>query len=188
MIVACDYDNVICNLQETVINLFNKRYKTNYALTDFHDHDVANTLPIKEATAMKKMYGESGLYKQVTPIAGAQEGLKKLISAGHQVYIVSDIIPKTYAEKHEWLKHFFPFIDDTHIVAMKHKHLFKCDVMIEDNIQTLLDGAHYDRICMDYPWNRTVHEDYIYDIHRCRNWQQIVDVINKINEKESDVE
>lgn len=187
MIIVCDCDNVICNLQETVVNLFNKRYKTDYTLEDFHDYDVENTLPIKEATTMKKMYGESGIYKQVTPISGAQEGLKKLMNMGHQVYIVSDVVPKIYNEKCEWIRHFFPFIDNDHIVVMKHKHLFKCDIMIEDNIQNLLASPYYNRICMDYPWNKTTHEDYIYDIYRCQNWKQIIDAVNKINEKESDV-
>lgn len=187
MIIACDCDNVINNLQETIINLFNKRCKTEYTLEDFHDYDIENCLPIKEAATMKKMYGESGLYKQITPVAGTQEGLKKLISAGHQVYIVTDAISKTYNEKCDWIKHFFPFIDDTHIISMKHKHLFKCDIMIEDNIQNLLAGTHYNRICMDYPWNKTKHEDYIYDIYRCQNWRQIIDAVNKIIEKESDV-
>lgn len=187
MIVACDFDNIICDLHKTVVEIFNKRYKTNYTFEDFHDYDIENCLPVKEATAMKKLYVESGIYKHVTPIAGAQDGLKKIMNMGHQIYIVSDSSPKIYNEKCEWIKHFLPFIDESHIVAMKHKHLFKCDVLIEDNMQNLLASPYCDKICLDYPWNRAVHEDYIYDIYRCQNWKQIIDAVNKINEKESDV-
>lgn len=186
MIICCDCENVICNLQETIVNLFNQRHKTNYTLNDFHDYNIENDLPIKEAIMMKKMYRENAIYNHVIPIAGAQEGLQKLINVGHQVYIVSDAIPKTYAETHDWIRHFFPFIDDARIISMTHKHLFRADIMIEDNMQNLLASPYYHRICLDYPWNRAVH-DYVYDIYRCENWNQIVDVINKINEKESDV-
>ena len=133
MILGIDVDNVICNLQEVVVQLFNERNGTNYTLDDFTDYDVANVLSVDEAVAMKKMYGESGIYSNVRPITGSQEALKKLINDGHQVYLVTDALPQIYNEKVEWLRHFFPFIDDSHIIAMRHKHLFNADILIEED-------------------------------------------------------
>ena len=46
MILAIDVDNVLCNLQEVVTNLFNERNGTNYTLNDFTSYDVMNVLPI----------------------------------------------------------------------------------------------------------------------------------------------
>ena len=66
---------------------------------------------------------------------------------------------------------------------MKHKWMFKCDVMIEDNLQTLLEKPYYHRVLMDRPWNQS-NKDHVYDIYRCTNWDEIVGVINKINESE----
>ena len=66
---------------------------------------------------------------------------------------------------------------------MKHKWLLRADVMIEDNLTNLLARPYYERIVLDYPWNRNV-TDYVYDIHRCTSWDEIVDAINKIDEKE----
>ena len=183
MIIACDIDNCLNNLQESVVNLFNSRHGTNYNLNNFTEYNVENILSVKEATIMKAMYGEDGIYSNVRPLQGAHDALQKLLNDGHSVYLVTDAIPSTYEEKIKWIKHFFPFIDDAHIVAMKHKHLFKCDIMIEDNVQNLISGVHYHRICLDYPWNRNV-TDYVYDIYRCSNWKQIVDVVNKINNEE----
>jgi len=180
MIIAVDMDNVLCNLQEVVVDLFNKRNGTNYTLENFTDYDVAQILPKNEAILMKNMYGEDNLYNNVKPLAYAQNAIEKLINAGHQVYIVSDIIPKTYAEKTEWIKFYFQQIDEAHIVAMKHKHLFKCDVLIEDNLQNLLAGHYYERICFDYPWNRNV-SDYAYGIHRVSNWNEALNIINKLD-------
>lgn len=183
MTIVSDVDDVLCDLQSTVINMFNERYNTNYSIEDFTDYNVENILPLQESIAMKEIYGENGLYKTIKPIPGAQDGLQKLVDAGHQVYLVSDAIPKTYGEKIKWLNHFFPFIDNSHIIAMKHKQLLRCDVMIEDNIHTLLSGVHYNRICFDHPWNRYVR-DWVYDIYRCSNWNEIVDVVKQINERE----
>lgn len=183
MIIACDFDNVICNLQEVITDMFNDRQDTKYTLEDFTDYDIANVLPVKEAIVMKEMYGECGIYNYIKPIPGSQKALQKLINNGHQLYIVTDAITQIYKEKVEWLHHYFPFIDEAHIVAMKHKHLFKCDIMIDDNSQNLTSGVLYERICFDYPWNRKVH-DYAYDIYRCSNWDEIINVVKELENKE----
>lgn len=183
MVLCIDVDDVICNLQEVVVNLFNKRYGSHYTIEDFTEYDVMNILPTQDAMVLKDMYGETGLYDKVKPMPGAQEALEKLINLGHQVYLVTAAIPKTYGEKVAFIKRFFPYIDDGHIVAMKHKHMFKCDVMIEDNLNNLLAKPYYHRICFDRPWNREVN-DWTYDIHRCKNWNEIVEVVNKINDGE----
>lgn len=183
MVIACDVDDVICNLQEVVIELFNNKFGSNYALEDFTEYDVMNILPTKDAIAMKDMYGMSGLYSKVKPISGAQEALEKLINLGHQVYLVTAAIPETYGEKVAFIKRFFPYIDDGHIIAMKHKHMLRCDIMIEDNLQVLLEKPYYYRICFDRPWNRSVN-DWTYDIRRCNSWNEIVEVVNKINDGE----
>ena len=183
MVLCVDVDDVICNLQEVVINLFNERYGSHYTINDFTDYDVMNVLPAQDGIVMRDLYGEGGLYNQVKPMKNAQESLRKLINMGHQVYLVTAAVPKTYNEKIQFIKRYFPFIEESHIVCMKHKWMFKCDVMIEDNLQTLLTKPYYHRILMDRPWNQS-NKDYIYDIHRCYNWEDIMAAISKISESE----
>ena len=183
MIIACDVDNVCNNLQEVVLNMFNAHHNPGYQLEDCHDYDMVNNFPLSDALAIKQLYGVKNIYNFVKPLPGAQDGVQKLINAGHQVYLVTDAIPENYYEKIQWLEHYFPFVEQSHIVSMAHKWLFKCDALIEDNLQNLLTGHSYERICMNYPWNQNVY-DWVYDIHRCDNWEDIVDVINKLNESE----
>lgn len=183
MVICVDIDDTICNLQDVVIDLFNKRYGSHYTIEDFKEYDVMNVLPTQDAIVMRDMYGESGLYDKVKPIVGAQDALEKLINLGHQVYLVTAAIPKTYGEKVAFINRFFPYIDESHIVCMKHKWMFKCDIMIEDNMQTLLAKPYYHRICFDRPWNRQAN-DWTYDIHRCYNWNEIMAIVNEISELE----
>ena len=61
MVIAVDIDNVICNLQEVVVNLFNKRYGSHYTLNDFIEYDVMNILSTQDGIVMRDMYSESGL-------------------------------------------------------------------------------------------------------------------------------
>ena len=183
MVLAIDVDNVICNLQEVIVDSFNKRFGSNYTLNDFIKYDVLNVLPTQDAVVMQNMFDEHGLYDKVRPIPGAQEALRKLINMGHQVYLVTNALPNTYAEKIAFIQRYFDFIDKSHIVSMKHKHLFKCDIMIEDNLDNLLAGQHYYRVCLNYPWNQFKKDD-IYGIYRCYNWDDILAAINKINDLE----
>lgn len=183
MVIAIDCDDTICNLQEVVVDLFNKRYGSHYSIGDFIEYDVMNVLPTQDAIVMKDMYGESGLYNKVKPIYKAQESLEKLINLGHQVYLVTAAIPKTYGEKVAFIQRFFPYIDESHIVCMKHKWMFKCDVLVEDNLQTLLAKPYYHRVLLDKPWNQST-KDYVYDIYRCYNWDDVLAAINKINDLE----
>ena len=183
MVLCIDVDDVICNLQETVTKLFNERYGTNYKLNDFVEYNIMNVLPAQDGIIMKDIYGESGLYDKVLPIHGAQDGVQKLINMGHEVYFVTAAIPKTYGEKVNFIRRYFPFVDESHIVCMKHKWIIKCDIMIEDNLNTLLAKPYYHRICFNMPWNQS-DKDYVYDIHRCYNWNDVVAAVNKISELE----
>lgn len=183
MIIAVDVDDTICNLQEVVVDLFNKRFGSHYTLENFTEYDIMNVLPTQDAIVMKDIYGESGLYNKVKPMPGAQDTLEKLINLGHQVYLVTAAIPETYGEKVAFIKRFFPYIDDSHIVAMKHKHMFRADIMIEDNLQALLAGQHYHRILVNRPWNQS-SKDWVYGINRCNNWSEIHEVVNKISDLE----
>ena len=80
MVIACDIDDTLCNLQEVVINLFNERFGSHYTLKDFTEYDIMNILPTQDAIVMRDIYGETGLYDNVKPVPGAQEALEKLIN------------------------------------------------------------------------------------------------------------
>ena len=177
--IMVDCDNVICNLQEVVVELFNQRYGTSYTLEDFTKYGVEECIPEDDAKKMQAMYAEPGIYDNVKPLPGAQKVLQKFIDYGFQVYIVTDAVADTYGEKVAWIKRYFSFIDDAHIVCMKHKWLFKCEVMIEDKWENLVAGHHYERVCMNFPWNQSTKDD-IYGIYRCNKWDEILDVVTEI--------
>lgn len=181
-----DLDCTLNNLQEAVINIFNERYGASYTMDDFTKYNISECLNREDATKMNSIYSEPGIYNSVKPLPGAQEAIQKLIRAGHEVYIVTHSEPSIFAEKVEWIKYWFPFIDQSHIISMEHKWLFRADIMIEDKLDNLLSGSHYERICFDYPWNRNVR-DYVYGISRVSNWNETLDAVNKINQKWSGV-
>lgn len=186
MIIVTDVDGVLNNLMPVVLDVYNNQYKTSFVLDDIKTYNLENCFAPEVARRMKDIFNSPTIWDKVKPITEAQECLDKLINKGHQVYLVTDNCPDTYDEKVKWIKRFFSFVESSKIVCMRDKWLLRADVIIEDNLQTLLAKPYYHRVLMDHPWNRTVHDD-VYDIHRCFSWNEIVGVIDKINEKESDM-
>ena len=74
-------------------------------------------------------------------------------------------------------------IDSSKIICMKDKWYFKCDIMIEDCFETLVAKPYYHRVLMNQPWNQST-KDYIYDIYRCYNWEDIITAVNEISDGE----
>ena len=182
-VIFLDVDGVLNNLMETTLDVYNDKYNTAFTLDDITTYNLENCFEPEVAKRMKDIFNSSTIWKQVKPITGAQNSLENLINKGHQVYLATDNCPNTYGDKVTWIKRFFPFIDSSKIICIKDKWILRADIMIEDCLQTLLAKPFYHRVCYDRPWNRDVH-DQVYDIHRCSNWSEILDVINKLNEEE----
>jgi 5'(3')-deoxyribonucleotidase len=183
MIIVTDVDGVLNNLMSAVLDVYNNQHKTSFVLDDIKTYNIGNCFEPEVAKGMKDIFNSPTIWKKVKPVNKASECLEKLVNKGHQVYLVTDNCPDTYGEKVKWIKRFFPFVESSKVVCMRDKWLLRADVMIEDNLQTLLAKPYYHRVLMDHPWNREVHDD-VYDIHRCSNWNEIVNVINKIDREE----
>lgn len=183
MIIVCDVDGTLNNLMQATLDLYNEQYGASYTLDDITAYNLEDCFDLAESKRMKDIFNDPSVWESVKPTRGSQEALQKLISSGHQVYLATDNDPNTYGEKVAWIKQFYPFIDSSKIICIKDKWMLRADIMIEDCLQNLLAKPYYHRILMDSPWNKHVHDD-VYDINRCSNWDSIVGVVNKINEKE----
>ena len=98
-----------------------------------------------------------------TTIPTTKEGLQKLIGAGNRVYIVTATSPESFVWKMTWFKKYFPFFNTNNVIRMMDKSLFKCDILIEDCLEQLINHKLCHRVCLDYPWNQTIN-DNVYDI------------------------
>lgn len=188
MVFCIDVDGTLNSLMETVLEIFNNKTGNSYTINDITTYNLGDCFSIEETSMMKSIFEDSKIWAKVKPIKGTAEALQKLINDGHQIYLVTDNCPDTYGAKVVWIRRFFPFIDASKIICMKDKWQFRCDVMIEDNLQTLLARPYYHRVLIDHPWNSAYeYKDFAYDIHRCKNWDDVLNAINEIIEMERDV-
>ena len=183
MIINCDVDGVLNNLMDVTLEIYNKRYNTSYTLKDITQYHLENCFEPEVANKMKAIFKESDIWNKVKPTVNSREGLQRLIRSGHDVYLSTDNYPHTFGNKVDWILHYYPFIDKSKIICIKDKSLLRCDIMIEDCFEKLIAGQHYHRIIMDQNWNQS-NKDWLYGIHRCYNFDDIVAAVNKINESE----
>ena len=182
MRICCDIDGVLNNLMEVAIDIFNQKYNKTYTVNDITAYNLEDCFEPEEANQMKQIFEDPTIWHKVKPVEGAQNGLRKLIQGGYQVYLVTNNSPYTYGAKFDWIRRYYPFVESSKIICMKDKWYFNCDLMLEDCLETLIAKPYYDRVLMDKPWNQST-KDYVYGIHRCSSWDEIVDVVNKLNEE-----
>ena len=183
MIIAVDLDCILNNLVDKVLEIYNAQSGKDIQMSELTSYDFYDCLNKKDADGIVKLFKSKAMWDSLTPIKGAKEGLQKLINDNHRVYIVTATAPETLSWKITWLKKYFPFFNTENVICMVDKSLFKCQIMIEDCYDQLIKNKLCHKICLDYPWNRDEIKDIVYDVHRCTNWKEILEAVNKI-EKE----
>ena len=183
MIIACDMDCVLNNLMEKTLEIYNAQSGKNIRMSELTSYNFYDCLNKKDAEGIIKLFKNKAMWDSLTPIEGSREGLRKLIDAGNRVYIVTATASENWPWKIAWLKKYFPFFNTDNVVRMTDKSLFKCQIMIEDCYEQLIKNKLCYKVCLDYPWNHDENKDFVYDVKRCTNWNEILEAINQI-EKE----
>jgi 5'(3')-deoxyribonucleotidase len=182
MIIVCDVDCVLNDLVSKTVQLYNARSGRNITVDDITTYQFSECLNQEDADGINALFDEKELWDSLSPLAGSQDGLKRLMKRGNQVYLATATNPKNFAWKVDWLSKYFPFIPSDNVIRIMHKGLLKADVLIDDCIDNLKD-SYAERVCLDAPWNRDENKDFVYSIRRAYNWSDIVNIVNDI-EKE----
>lgn len=182
MIICFDIDNVMNNLTEKAIDLYNTRSGKNVQMSDITTYNFYDCLSKEEADEIISLFKDKELWNSLKPLPHSQDTLKKLIKQGHRIFLATATDPINFEWKCEWISRYFGFIPTDNIIRIMDKGLLKVDVMVDDHLSNLISNI-CERVCLDYPWNQDRVKDYAYDIKRAYSWNDIVNIINNI-EKE----
>ena len=185
MIIVCDIDCVLNNLIEQALHIYNSRSCKNIRQSDITSYNFFECLSEDDANGIMSLFKEKELWDSLTPIKDSEWGLQTLIHKGHRVCLATATDPTNFQWKIDWLKKYFPFVNADSVIRIVDKSLLRADIMIDDCLDNLI-GNICERICLDYPWNRSDSKDYAYDIYRAKNWIDIVNIINDIERKDEE--
>lgn len=183
MIICFDIDNVINDLTEKTIALYNAHTNKNIQMSDITTYNFYDCLSKEDADGIISLFKDKRLWDSLKPLSHSQEALKKLIKQGHRIFLATATDPINFEWKCEWLSRYFNFIPTDNIIRIMDKSLLRIDVMVDDHLSNLTSNV-CERVCLDYPWNQSKTKDYTYDIKRAYSWDDIVDIINNIGKED----
>ena len=179
MIILVDMDDTIENLTEAWINYANKRFGTAVNAADITTWDPSEAFPEVSHEKMYALLLEDELYETVEPFEDAAYYLQKLISEGHEVFIVTNSpYQVTKAKIEKVLFRHFPFIDWKHVIITGNKQLIKGDVLIDDGIHNLQDG-NYAKLLFTAPHNRSFDAE-VNGMVRVNCWKNVYEVMQRL--------
>jgi uncharacterized HAD superfamily protein len=192
MRIGIDFDDVIADSMQVVVDLHNREYSTSYSKED------AASFYLEEIWGGAKEEWEEKLAEflstkylaDLNPMAGILSAMELLKENGHELYIISGRSGKQVAAAEKWIELHFPttFNDvycehssvgvDPLTKAERCKEL-GIDLMIEDSMHSARECAAADiRVFLfDQPWNRG---DLLPNMTRVSSWDEIVGKIGQI--------
>lgn len=182
LLIGIDIDNVINNLAESLLNVFNADTGESVKLADIKSYYIERWVDTKYTNKILSLFSDKRVWKQITLIDHCKTFIQKLVEDGHRIVFVTATDPSNVAKKFSWLSRNFPFIDiKKNLIVIHTKQLLSSlDVLVDDYENNLIDG-NYAKILLNYPWNSGISDDR-YGIIRCNNWIDIYNEICKIAE------
>jgi 5'(3')-deoxyribonucleotidase len=131
------------------------------------------------------------LYRDLTPLDGAVEGLRALHEAGHDILLATAVEGETAGEKHKWCQRHIPFIPRRNIFTGSRKERIHGDIFIDDGPHNLT--AHHEKwgietalMTIAYPYNeesQKLVDVYARGYRDTRSaWETIVEAVGRLAE------
>ena len=184
MRILVDMDDVLENFTECWVEYLNARYGTVVSITDITEWDMSHAFPTLSREQIYSAEFEDDFWDGFKPVPGAARVLEKLISEGHEIFIVTATsYQNVKAKMDRALFRFYPFLKWEQVVITSCKQMVKGDVLIDDGPHNLVNGE-YGKILFSANHNRSVEADSIGAV-RAENWDDVYREIQKMTREVS---
>lgn len=178
LIILFDADDTVEDLLSPWLSILNKTYGTSVVPEDVTDWNVASFFPqLTKEQVFAPLY-DKHFWSLIEPIEGSVHNLKKLLTDGHDLHMVTASNYQTCAAKVERLLELFPFLDWNHIILTSNKQMVRGDILIDDGPHNLV-GGKYIKFLFDRPHNRSFNEKE-HGIKRVYAWDEIYNEVCEI--------
>lgn len=180
MTVIIDVDNIIGNLCEAVLSVYNEDSGDRLKIEDIKTYYIENYVlpPYKET--FYNYFKNKRVWKRMKYVDGCQEYIAKLFADGHDIYFCSKTEMINAPKKESYLQRTFPYINiRKKLIICPDKTMVRGDILIDD-CSANFGGQTYS-IVLHYPWNTDFKENNI-DKFRAFNWEEIYKIIKKLSQ------
>lgn len=188
MKIALDFDNTLFQTVARVIEVYNSRNSTNIEFSQVAEYNLYECFPIKVADKLITLFADREVYDMLRPYKGATTAIKTLSTGGHELFVATSTDTRNLVWKEQLLQRYFPCIPKENLIRIHNKSLLNVDVLVDDHLDMLTKTLVADRVCFNQPWNNSPSKDFVYDIYRFSDWDEINDIISKIERKNKEWE
>lgn len=180
MRILVDMDNVLVHLTSAWVKYLNKMHGTTVRVEDIKDWEIAKFFPSLTEEEVLEPLAIDSFWKTVDVDVKSLLYMRKLFEDGHDLYIVTATDYRNIKAKVEYIiKHYFPYIDNKHLIIAHNKQMIKGDVLIDDYIENLL-GGDYRGILFNASHNKQLDIKKFAHIQRAVDWQEVYELIQQM--------
>ena len=146
--IILDLEEVVCDMMKPLISMHHDRYNSDVTIEDVIQWDLPRD--------MVQIFIEPGFFLHLPPIPGAIDGVRDLLSWGHEIIIATNHSNNDYyiaADKVLWVQRNLPMLSSNIMIGSR-KDVLQGDIIIDDNPDYLINSPCPIRIVVDRPWNR----------------------------------
>ncbi|GMA60423.1 5'-3'-deoxyribonucleotidase [Alicyclobacillus fastidiosus] len=171
--VAIDMDEVIADIVDKHLQLYNRDFNDNITLIDLHGKKLRELRPHLN-NEINNYLVEPTFFRDLKVIEGSQDVIREL-SEHFEVFITTAAmeVPTSFTAKYEWLKQHFPFLSDMNFVFCGDKSIIRADYLIDDNVR------HFKRFCGQGLLFTAPHNIHETGYTRVNNWKEVRDYFMK---------
>lgn len=170
--ILVDADDVIDDLLPAWLAVLNRMSGQSLEPEDITDWNIQKFYPTLPADTVYAVPSGPEFWDLVGAVPGAEDGLKALLDAGHQVRIVTASHYSTLHLKIPRLLQLFPFLSWDNFIVTDNKTLVRGDIMVDDNLRNLRDPSKFN-ILFDRPHNRALREEEN-GVVRAHDWNDVL--------------
>lgn len=169
-LLVFDMDNVICDLQTVWLRFYNMKYGDNAVKEQILEYDIHNY--VKYGHAIYEFINNPEIFRILSPLPHAVEGLRYLMNQGHKIRICSAAADCQIEGKLDWLQFHLPEIRQEDIIFTFDKSIVEGDFLFDDALHNLYSSSCVTPVVFDQPWNRN-NKDFV----RVYNWLDIIHLV-----------
>ncbi|GHB81952.1 5' nucleotidase, NT5C type [Persicitalea jodogahamensis] len=137
--ITLDMDDVLADTHGKLIDYVLNEFDTHYLYEDFRKTPIKELLHPKQFKKMYTYIHQSGFFKDIPVMEGAQETVQEL-SQYYEIFVATAALefPNSFREKYDWLQSNFPDIAWKNIVFCGDKSIISSDFLIDDHVKNML--------------------------------------------------
>lgn len=178
MRILIDMDDVLEELTEPWCNALNESFGTSVKPTDITEWDMKKFFPTLSSDQIYSPLHKESFWETVRARYDAIIYLPKLMSDGHELYVVTSSNKDTIKYKYEHIiQKYFPYIKWSNMIICKNKQMVMGDYLVDDGIHNLVGGT-YKGILFTAHHNKSINAGE-HSVHRCNCWRDVYNYITK---------